>query len=125
MSETKKKKPIRTLVFLLILIAAVVIVGVRVKTYLHVRQENAATAAFNAGNYQEAVDGYLALLPKLDGQDAERVEESVAECYLRIGESPETSAAEQMRWYKKALEYDEDCITSPTLLKSIRAYTAE
>jgi len=110
-------KALKRLAVLGLLAFAVIFGTVQYRKRQLIHEENRATALYNDGEYRQALDAYLALLPKHGEADAARVRKLVAKCYVRRAENPELSGSEQAALARKALEYDPESIDDPVLLR--------
>ena len=82
--------------------------------------ENQAVAHCNRGQYDQAIQVYEDLIPRLsDAGDKDRVRRQLAQCWKAKGDDPQLSLKEQVGYYKKALAHDPGCITNKVILDAI------
>ncbi len=88
-----------------------------------VHTENRGVAAYEKGNYREAIEIFENLLTALPEQDADRhqrLRHYLARSYKNIADDPGLPLAESIKLYRKAAEYDESVIDNEQILKLLQ-----
>lgn len=117
-------KAAKNLAVLCLLVFAVVFGARQYRKRQLIQEENRAIELYDSGAYQDALDAYLALLPKHTGDASARVRALIAECYMSLAGDPELSGRDVATLLHKALEYDSACVTNPIHLKLIERLPA-
>lgn len=117
-------KAAKNIAALCLLVFAVVFGALQYRKRQLIQEENRAVELYNSGACQDALDAYLALLPKHTGAAAERVRALIAQCYTSLAADPELSGRDQATLLHKALEYDPNSVTDPIHLKLIEKLPA-
>ncbi len=110
-----KQNTLKTVVLVLFFLGAGLFIMYQLSKRQLILEENQAVDLFNAKSYDEAATAYAGLLPKLKGEDEERVRKLLAQCYKQQADNPTLTTEEQIALYRKALQYDETCIENDTL----------
>lgn len=118
----------------LIAIAVIVAAGFFVKDHMQksrlIQEENAATDAWNAKDYENAAGIYKALIPKFDpAKDATKIKslkQNLANCFRQLA-SPSLSIKEQARHIQRIADLDETLLTDEDrrLLKAAKGTSSK
>lgn len=118
--SAKKPFPVKLVVVIVFAVGVAVFAIMRQTKASLIRHQNRATAHFNAGEYDQAIQVYEELLPRFsEGADKERVRKQIAQCWKIQGDNPALTFDKQLEFYRKAREYDKDCITSKVFLRAL------
>ena len=121
-SKTDKQAlAIKAAVVVVVIVAVVVFAGWQQGKSRLVTLENQAIGHQNVESYDEAIKVYEELLPKLSSDaDKTRVRKQLARCWKAKGDDPTLPLKEQIPYFKKALEYDPNCITDKIMLNAVK-----
>ena len=108
---------VKNVVVVVLILVGLMFTGLQLLKARRIRSENSAIEQLNDGQYQAALDMYLALLPKASSDDAKRLRKRIAECYVRLGDEPDKSMEERLEFYRQALEYDAEITGSDNIRK--------
>ena len=115
-------RPTVRLVLAVLVLAAAVWVGHRQwRQRQLILDENCAVELQNQAQYAQAVGAYGALLPKLQGEAAQRVKSNLAACYVGMSEDPSLTGTEVLELQRQAYELDPRAVTNPAILKRFEA----
>ncbi|MFW5893925.1 MAG: hypothetical protein ACOCUY_02195 [Verrucomicrobiota bacterium] len=85
-----------------------------------VQRENEATQLFNDEQFSQAAETFEKLRQNLNGENRERVEKKLAQCYLALSKNPSLDINAQAEYAAKALKLDPQADIGKTMKRYIQ-----